>query len=78
MATMQDVANMARVSLSTVSYAISGSRPVSAATRERIEEAMRQLDFRPNAIARSRASRRCRILALTCPAVYNRFGNTIM
>jgi DNA-binding LacI/PurR family transcriptional regulator len=78
MATMQDVANMARVSLSTVSYAISGSRPVSAATRERIEEAMRQLDFRPNAIARSLASRRSRILALTFPAVENRFGNTIM
>jgi DNA-binding LacI/PurR family transcriptional regulator len=75
---MQDVANMARVSLSTVSYAISGSRPVSAATRERIEEAMRQLDFRPNAIARSLASRRSRILALTFPAAENRFGNTIM
>jgi DNA-binding LacI/PurR family transcriptional regulator len=75
---MQDVANLARVSLSTVSCAISGSRPVSAATRERIEKAMRQLNFRPNAIARSLASRRSRILALTFPAAENRFGNTIM
>lgn len=75
---MQDVANLARVSLSTVSCAISGSRPVSAATRERIEKAMRQLDFRPNAIARSLASRRSRILALTFPVAQNRFGNTIM
>ena len=39
---------------------------------------MRQLDFRPNAIARSLASRRSRILALTFPAAENRFGNTIM
>ena len=39
---------------------------------------MRQLDFRPNAIARSLASRRSRILALTFPASENRFGNTIM
>ena len=78
MATMQDVANLAQVSLSTVSCALSGSRPVSAATRERIDKAMRQLDFRPNAIARSLASRRSRILALTFPGAENRFGNTIM
>lgn len=78
MATMQDVANLAQVSLSTVSCAISGSRPVSADRRDRIEKAMRQLNFRPNAIARSLASRRSRILALTFPAVENRFGNTIM
>ena len=37
MATMQDVATLANVSLSTVSYAINNTRPISAATRERIE-----------------------------------------
>ena len=36
MATMQDVATLAHVSLSTVSYAINNTRPISAATRERI------------------------------------------
>ncbi len=78
MATMQDVATLANVSLSTVSYAINNTRPISAATRERIENAMAQLDFRPHAIARSLASRRSRILALTFPGTENRLGGTIM
>jgi DNA-binding LacI/PurR family transcriptional regulator len=78
MATMQDVATLAKVSLSTVSYAINNTRPISAATRERIEKAMVELNFRPNAIARSLASRRSRILALTFPGIENGLGSTVM
>lgn len=78
MATMQDVATLAHVSLSTVSYAINNTRPISAATRERIEKAMVELDFRPNAIARSLASRRSRIIALTFPGIENGLGSTVM
>jgi DNA-binding LacI/PurR family transcriptional regulator len=78
MATMQDVAKLAQVSLSTVSYAINNTRPISATTRERIERAMRELDFRPNQIARSLASRRSNILALTFPGTENALGSTIM
>jgi DNA-binding LacI/PurR family transcriptional regulator len=44
----------------------------------RIERAMRDLDFRPNQIARSLASRRSNILALTFPGTENALGNTIM
>lgn len=78
MATMQDVATLARVSLSTVSYAINNTRPISAATRQRIEAAMEELNFRPNAIARSLASRRSRIVALTFPGTENALGSTVM
>jgi DNA-binding LacI/PurR family transcriptional regulator len=78
MSTMQDVANRANVSLSTVSYAINRTRPISAATRERIEQAMIELDFRPNMIARSLASRRSNILALTFPGIENGMGSTVM
>ncbi len=78
MATMQDVATLANVSISTVSYAINNTRPISAATRERIERAMVALDFRPNAMARGLASRRSRILALTFPGIENSLGSTVM
>jgi DNA-binding LacI/PurR family transcriptional regulator len=67
MATMTDVAKRAGVSLSTVSYAISGSRPISEATRERVFAAMRELDFSPNAVAQGLAGRRTRILGLLFP-----------
>ena len=77
MATMHDVAQRAQVSLSTVSYALSGARPVSAATKARIEAAMQELGFRPNALARGLASRRSRTLALIVPAMETGIGGTV-
>lgn len=77
MATMLDVARRANVSLSTVSYALSGTRPVSEATKARIEQAMVELEFRPNALARGLASRRSRTLALIYPVMDTGFGGTV-
>lgn len=77
MATMQDVARRARVSVSTVSYALSGARPVSAATKSRVEAAMAELGFRPNAFARGLASRRSRTLALIFPAAEAGISGTV-
>lgn len=71
MATMADVARLAGVSVSTVSYALSGTRPISVATRERIEQAMRSLGYTPNAFARGLKSKRSRIVALIVPAGHN-------
>ena len=67
MAKIHQVAEAAGVSISTVSYALSGKRPVSAATRRRIEEAVQALDYRPNAGARMLAGTRTHILAVTEP-----------
>ena len=52
MATMLDVAKHAGVSLSTVSYAINGTRPISQETRQRIFASMKELGYRPHAMAR--------------------------
>lgn len=67
MAKIDEVARAAGVSISTVSYALSGKRPVSRETRERIESAVRELGYRPNAGARMLAGSRTQILALTEP-----------
>lgn len=67
MVTMQDVAQRAGVALSTVSATLTGARPVSAVTRARVEAAMDELGYRPNAMARGLASRRSHVLALTFP-----------
>lgn len=67
MATIYDVAKRAGVSISTVSYALNNTRPISAETRGRVEQAVRELGYRPNAGARMLASTRTHILALTAP-----------
>lgn len=65
---MVDIADRAGVALSTVSYALSGKRSVSAETRERIQRAIDELGFRPHAPARALASRSSRTISLFFPA----------
>jgi DNA-binding LacI/PurR family transcriptional regulator len=67
MANIHDVARVAGVSISTVSYALSGKRPIGEKTRLRIDEAVRELDYMPNAAGRMLAGTRTRIFALTAP-----------
>ncbi|AYF98028.1 LacI family DNA-binding transcriptional regulator [Protaetiibacter intestinalis] len=64
MATIGDVAKAAGVSRSTVSYALSGKRAISGETRERIEEAIRELGFTPNAGARALATSQTKVIGL--------------
>ncbi|MCU1407238.1 MAG: LacI family transcriptional regulator [Glaciihabitans sp.] len=67
MANITDVARAAGVSISTVSYALSGKRPIAAETRGRIDQAVLDLGYRPNAGARMLAGSRTNIFALTAP-----------
>lgn len=52
-AVMADVARLAGVSHQTVSRVINGSSRVAPATRERVQQAMRMLDYRPSSVARA-------------------------
>lgn len=65
--TMQDVARHAGVALSTVSATLTASRPVSIATRTRVEASMAELGYHPNALARGLATKRSHVLALAFP-----------
>jgi len=76
MPTMSDVAKRAGVALSTVSYALNGTRPVSTETRKRIFTAMDELGYRPHALARGLASKRSRIIALLFPTPERGLGFT--
>jgi DNA-binding LacI/PurR family transcriptional regulator len=51
--TIKDVSRLAEVSTATVSRTFSNPETVSEATRERVFEAARMLNYQPNAIARS-------------------------
>ncbi len=67
MATISDVARAAGVSISTVSYVLSGRRPISPGTRARVEAAIADLNYHPHAGARALAGRRTNVLALVAP-----------
>ena len=76
MATINDVARRAGVSVSTVSYALSGARPIRPATKARIASAMADLGYQPNASARSLASRKTNVLAMLYPDADRGVGAT--
>jgi DNA-binding LacI/PurR family transcriptional regulator len=67
LATIEDVARAAGVSISTVSYALSGKRAITESTRQRVAAAARALNYVPNAGARMLAGSRTRVLGLTIP-----------
>jgi DNA-binding LacI/PurR family transcriptional regulator len=67
-----EIARRAGVSRSTVSYALSGKRPVSAATVRRINEVIAELGYRPNASARALAEGRTRTIGLVIPPASRR------
>ncbi|GAA6172796.1 LacI family DNA-binding transcriptional regulator [Colwellia sp. KU-HH00111] len=56
MATIYQVSTLAGVSLATVSRVINKSTRVSDKTRQKVEDAMNELGYRPNSIAQSLAS----------------------
>jgi DNA-binding LacI/PurR family transcriptional regulator len=65
--TSKDVARIAGVSQSTVSYVMTGKRPISERTRQRVLAAMEQLTYEPNAGARALAGRRTQVVGLVVP-----------
>ena len=76
-ATMSAVAKAAGVSIATVSFVVNDTKPVAPQTRARVEQAMKDLGFRRNVVARALASKRTRIVALVYPILEHPMsGNT--
>lgn len=77
MASMKDVADLAGVSVSTVSRVISGRIPVDQSTAERVQEAIDTLDFRPNLLASGLRSKSGKLIGLVVPGIYEPFSSII-
>lgn len=70
--TSRDVARLAGVAQSTVSYVLAGKGSVSAETRARVLRVAAEINYRPNLAARSMRTRRSGRLALVLPMLlYN-------
>lgn len=70
-ATIKDVAKLAEVNISTVSRVLSGRKNVSDATKERVMEAIRHLDYQPNLLAQGLKGGRTSTAALVIPNIRN-------
>ncbi len=77
MSTIGDVAERAGVSKMTVSRVINQSGYSSQATRERVEQAIAELGYVPNALARSLRFKKTRTLALVITDITNPFFTTV-
>ncbi|HXR43075.1 MAG TPA: LacI family DNA-binding transcriptional regulator, partial [Acidothermaceae bacterium] len=64
---LRDVAERAGVSIRTVSNVVNGYAPVAEQTRMRVEEAVAELGYRPNLLARNLKRGRSGMLALVVP-----------
>src|SRR6185312_10938215 len=73
MATIVEVAQRAGVSIATVSNVIRGTKRVSPAVHERVQAAIRELDYYPNEIARSLKVKQTRMLGIVLPDITNPF-----
>jgi LacI family transcriptional regulator len=70
--TIRDVAQQAGISISTVSHILNGDDwPVSPVVRQRVLEIVEQLNYRPNAIARSMVKRKTATIGLVINEVDN-------
>jgi len=53
MTTIKDVAHLARVSITSASYALNGNGTISESTRQRVLQAAEELNYHPNPFARN-------------------------
>ncbi len=78
MATMDDVARRAGVSVSTVSHVLNGTRKVNESMRERVETAITEIGYRRNVVARSLAAGRTHTVGLSISAFTNPYFGSLV
>lgn len=73
MSTIKDVANEAEVSVATVSRVLNSNGYVNEVTRKKVLNAIKKLDYKPNAVARSLFKKQSKTIALIVPNITNPF-----
>jgi LacI family transcriptional regulator len=73
MTTIHDVAKKCGVSAATVSHVINGTREVAPETADKIRRTIEELDYQPNAAARSLRTRRTGVVGILVTDITNPF-----
>lgn len=78
MSTIYDVCILAGVSMATVSRVINSNAKVTEKTRKKVQDAMDELGYRPNAVAQSLASSRSNSIGVLVSELYGPFYGSMM
>ncbi|MCQ6264762.1 LacI family transcriptional regulator [Fictibacillus sp. WQ 8-8] len=73
MATIKDVAKQAGVSVATVSRVMNSNGYVNENTKKKVDAAIQQLNYKPNAVARSLYKKTSKTIGLIVPDIVNPF-----
>lgn len=76
--TIKDVAKRAGVSISTVSRVMNGNYPVSEASRDKVNKAIKEMDFTPNLLAKALSSDKSNTISVIVPTVENVFFSEVI
>ena len=74
---IKDVALRAGCSIATVSRVLAGKGYISEDARKKVEEAVKELGYRPNRVARSLRARKSRVIGLVLSDIRNPFFSEI-
>ncbi|MER2536780.1 MAG: LacI family DNA-binding transcriptional regulator [Rhizobiaceae bacterium] len=77
-ATIKDVATLANVSIATVSNVFSGSKPVNAELRERVERAARELSYHVDRAASQLRSGQTKVIGVLVPDLDDVFFTSLV
>lgn len=77
-ATRKDVAELAGVSVATVSYVVNNTKKIRPEVKKRVEEAIKKLDYHPNIIARSLTTKVSNHVALFVNNLENPYYSQIL
>lgn len=75
---IKDVAKLAGVSMATVSYYINGTRNVSPKSAEKIRQAIQELGYHPNLVARGLRTNENRVIAVLIQDITSGYYNQVL
>ncbi|MFB3978751.1 LacI family DNA-binding transcriptional regulator [Microbacterium proteolyticum] len=78
MTTIRDVARVAGVSPATVSRVVNGLIGYSAETQRRVEDAIAQLGYEPDTLARGLRTKQTAVIGVLAPVVSDALASEIM
>ena len=77
-ANIRDVARRAEVSVASVSRVLNGAGPVTAATREKVLQAVEALQYVPHSGARSLSTSKTQTIGVVLPDLYGEFFSELI